>query len=68
MITYDDFKKVELQIGEIKEASRVEGSEKLLKLNVEIGESAPRQIIAGIGRVYEPENLVGRQILIFPNL
>src|SRR3989344_5568016 len=57
MITYDEFKKVELKIGEVKEVSRVEGSEKLLKLTVEIGEPVPRQIIAGIGKVYEPEAL-----------
>ncbi|MFH1170622.1 MAG: methionine--tRNA ligase [Candidatus Vogelbacteria bacterium] len=68
MITYDEFKKVELKVGEVKEASRVEGSEKLLKLTVEIGEPAPRQIIAGIGKVYEPETLVGKQIVIVANL
>ena len=68
MITYDEFKKVELKVGEVKEASRVEGSEKLLKLAVEIGEPTPRQIIAGIGKVYEPESLVGKQIVIVANL
>jgi methionine--tRNA ligase beta chain len=68
MITYDKFKKVELKIGEVKTAERVVGSEKLLKLAVEIGEPAPRQIIAGIGKVYEPETLLGRQIVIVANL
>ena len=68
MITYEEFKKVELKIGEVKTAERVVGSEKLLKLLVEIGETPPRQIIAGIGKVYEPETLVGRQIVIVANL
>ena len=68
MITYDEFKKVELKVGEVKKASRVEGSEKLLKLTVEIGELVPRQVIAGIGKVYEPETLVGKQIVIVANL
>ena len=68
MITYDEFKKVELKIGEIKTAERVAGSEKLLKLAVEIGEAMPRQIIAGIGKVYAPETLLGRQIVIVANL
>ncbi len=68
MITHEEFKKVEMKIGEVKEASRVEGSEKLLKLTVEIGEPTLRQIIAGAGKVYEPETLVGRQIVIVANL
>lgn len=68
MIIYDDFNKVELKVGEVKAASRVEGSEKLLKLMVEIGEPVPRQIIAGIGKVYKPETLVGKQIVIVANL
>ena len=68
MINYETFKQVDLRVGEVKEASRVEGSEKLLKLAVEIGEPTPRQIIAGIGKVYEPETLVGRQIVIVANL
>ena len=68
MITYDEFKKVELKVGEVKTAERVVGSEKLLKLIVEIGEPTPRQIIAGIGKVYAPETLVGKQIVIVTNL
>lgn len=68
MITYDEFKKVELKIGEVKTASRIDGSEKLLKLMVEIGEPTSRQIIAGIGKVYEPETLIGKQIVVVANL
>ena len=66
MITYDDFAKLELKVATILAAERVEGSEKLLKLKVDIGEE--RQIIAGIGKSYEPEVLIGRQIVIIANL
>ena len=68
MITFDEFKKVELMIGAILSAERVEGSEKLLKLMVNVGEESPRQIIAGIGKYYDPSNLVNRQIVIAANL
>ncbi|MBI5742466.1 MAG: methionine--tRNA ligase subunit beta [Candidatus Niyogibacteria bacterium] len=74
MINYDDFKKVELKIGRVLAAERVEGSEKLLKLQVddgtkaENGEAAPRQVIAGIGKKYAPEELVGQEIAFVANL
>ncbi len=74
MINYDDFSKVELKIAKVIEASRVEGSDKLLKLILDAGdknvEGLPvnRQIIAGIGKSYDPESLIGRQIAIVANL
>lgn len=84
MISIDDFKKVEMRVGKVLEALRVEGSEKLLKLRVDIGGDsstgssielsqmpsgqAERQIIAGVGKQYEPEALVGRSIVIVTNL
>ena len=67
MITIDDFKKVDLRVGKVLAAIRVEGSEKLLKLQVDVGEEK-RQIVAGIGLAYEPETLVGREIIIVANL
>src|SRR3990167_1538258 len=63
----DDFKKVELKIANVISAERVEGSDKLLKLEVGLGEEK-RQIIAGIGKVYNPEDLVGKEIVIVANL
>ena len=67
MITYDDFKKIELRVAKILEAERVDGSEKLLKLELDLsGES--RQIIAGIGKNYEPEKIIGKEIIIIANL
>jgi len=66
-INFDEFKKVELKIAKIIEAERVEGSEKLLKLKVDLG-SEQRQIIAGIGKSYAPENLINKEITIVVNL
>jgi len=68
MISYDDFKKVELRVAKIITAERVEGSEKLLKLQVSLGELGGRQVLAGIGKTYEPEKLVGKEIIIVANL
>ena len=66
-ITIDDFKKIELKVAKILEAERVEGSDKLVKLKVDLG-SEQRQIVAGIGNVYTPEVLVGKQIIVIANL
>ena len=66
-ITIDDFKKIELKVAKILEADRVDGSDKLVKLKVDLG-SEQRQIIAGIGNVYTPEILVGKQIIVVANL
>lgn len=62
-ISFDDFKKVEIRIGKILSAERVEDSNKLLKLKVDFGATslpAVRQVIAGIGKAYEPEAVVGK--------
>ena len=73
-IEFPDFQKIELKVGTIQSAERVEGSEKLLKLSVildeknEVGEIKTRQILAGIGKQYEPEVLVGKQIIVVANL
>ena len=67
-MTIDEFSKVELKVGVVKTAERVEGSSKLLKLQVDLGEAAPRQILSGIGTQYEPDALVGRQVVAITNL
>jgi methionyl-tRNA synthetase len=66
--TYDDFTKLELRAATITAAERVEGSEKLIRLQLDLGESGPRQIVAGIGKAYGPDTLVGMQIIIVANL
>lgn len=68
MISVNDFLKLELKIGTILEAEEVEGSEKLIKLMVDIGEAKPRQILAGVKEWYKPEDLVGKQVVIVANL
>jgi methionyl-tRNA synthetase len=67
-ITIDDFLKVDMRVGLVKEAAAVKGSDKLLHLQVDIGEPKPRSIVAGIAGAYEPASLVGRKIAIVANL
>ena len=69
IIPYSDFQKIDLRIGEVKNAERVERSEKLLRLEVDLGEEiGVRQILAGIGKRYAPEELIGRNIVVVVNL
>ena len=67
-ISFDDFKKTELRIGQIKSAEAVEGSEKLLKLTVDFGEAGERQILSGIAKTYTPESLVNVRAAFVFNL
>ena len=67
VITYDDFKKVQLKLGLVKQAETIEGSEKLLKLQVEIG-SETRQIVSGIRKWYSPEQITGKIVVVVANL
>jgi len=67
-ITIDDFIKVELRVGEIKVAERVPNADKLLRFEVDLGEAAPRQILAGLAEWYEPEKLIGRKVVVVANL
>ena len=66
-ITIDDFMKIQLKTATVISAERVPKSEKLLKLQVSVG-SEQRQIVAGIGKKYEPEALIGKMIIIVANL
>ena len=95
MINYEEFSKMELRVVEILSAERIEGSDKLLKLEVSLGDdpktptgsdASPqtsessgepfdpaqgkqtRQIIAGIGKAYDPEDIIGFKIVIVANL
>jgi methionine--tRNA ligase beta chain len=68
MITYDEFKKLDIRIATIESASRIEGADKLLKLILDLG-AEKRQILAGIAEFIEdPETLVGKQIPVLVNL
>ena len=68
MITYDDFRKVELKVGRVLEAEDVTASEKLLKLKVDIGGGETRQVVAGIKKQYQPSDLVGKCVAMVVNL
>jgi methionyl-tRNA synthetase len=67
LIGIDDFMKVDLRVGKIISAERVEKSEKLMKLKVDIG-TETRQVVAGIGKSYTPEDLMGKAVVIVTNL
>lgn len=68
-ITIDEFMKIHLKTAKVISAERVPKSEKLLKLQVRLGEGTEqRQIVAGIGKKYEPEALVGKTIIVVANL
>jgi methionyl-tRNA synthetase len=77
MISYEDFRKIELKTAKVVSAERVENSDKLIKLELSLGEEKRpandearqrRQIVAGIGKKYNPEELVGKAIVIVANL
>jgi len=67
-IEFEDFMKVKLKVGIVKEAVRVPKSKKLIKMQVDLDEAELRQIVAGIGVEYQPEDLVGRRIVVVANL
>lgn len=67
-ITYEEFSKVDVRLGTIVEASNIEGSEKLLKLQVNFGELGKRQILSGIAKDFKPEDLIGKQTTFVVNL
>jgi methionine--tRNA ligase beta chain len=66
-MTIDEFKKVELRVGKVLLAERIPESEKLMKINVDLGNEM-RQIIAGIANSYDPIALIGKEIVVVCNL
>jgi methionyl-tRNA synthetase len=66
-ITIDEFAKVQLRVGQILEAEKVEGSRKLIKLKVDIGTEV-RQVVAGIADAYDPAGLINKKIILVANL
>lgn len=67
MISFDDFKKVELRTATVLAAEPVPGTKKLLRMTIDLG-AEQRQIVAGIGAAYKPEELIGRSIVVVANL
>jgi len=66
-IAIEDFAKVEMRVGVVKSAERIQGADKLLKVMVDIGDEV-RQVLAGIAQYYAPEDLVGRKVEVVVNL
>jgi methionyl-tRNA synthetase len=67
-IEIGDFAKVEMRVGEVLTAGRIPKADKLLLLTIDVGEAQPRQVLAGIAEYYEPENLVGKKVVVVANL
>lgn len=73
MINFEDFAKLEIRIGKILNAEKVEGTDRLLKLEVDFGPStssgsSKRQIVSGIAEFYAPEDLIGKECPFIVNL
>ncbi len=67
MISFDDFQKIDLRVAKILNAEKIENSDKLIKLIIDLG-SEKRTIVAGIGKKYTPKDLIDKLIVIVANL
>lgn len=68
LVDFDTFKKVDMRVGTVVLAERHPNADKLLRLEIDLGEAAPRQILSGLAEYYAPESLVGRQVCVVTNL
>ncbi len=69
MISFEDFKKIEIRVGKILSAEKVQDTDKLLKLSVDMGEETPRQIVSGISSYFpDPAVLAGKKCMFVANL
>ncbi len=66
-IAIDDFTKIKMRVGKVLEAEKVEKSDKLLKLKVSLGDEE-RTIVSGIAQYYEPQELIGKNVIVLTNL
>ena len=66
-ITFDDFSKLDIRTGVILEAEKVKKTKKLLKLKIDIG-SEQRTVVSGIAEFYDPEKIIGQEVLLLANL
>ncbi len=67
MIKYKDFEKLDLRVGKIIEAEKIPNSKKLLKLIIDLG-NEKRQIVAGIAKMYDPESLINKNVIVLVNI
>ena len=68
LINIENFARVDLRVGQILTAERIPNTDKLLRLEVDLAEAQPRQLLAGIAEHYTPDELVGQKILVVANL
>lgn len=67
-VNFDDFLKVKMAVGKVLSAEKLEKSPKLLKLSVDFGETEPRQVLSGIAKTFQPEDLIGKSFAFVINL
>jgi len=66
-INIEDFARIQMRVGQILEAEKIEGSRKLIKMRIDIGTEV-RQVVAGIAEAYEPASLLNRKVVLVANL
>ena len=67
-IGIDDFAKVEMTVAHVLSCNKVEGADKLLQFNLDVGTDSPRNVFSGIAKFYEPDALVGKKVICVTNL
>lgn len=68
IVSFNDWSRLDLRVGQIVEVEDIEGADKLYKLEIDIGEENPRIVCAGIKEYYSKEELKGKKIILFVNL
>jgi methionyl-tRNA synthetase len=67
-VTFEDFKTLDIRVGTVVSAQNIKGSAKLLKLMIDIGETSPRQVVAGIAQTHRADELPGTQLVLLANM
>ena len=67
-VSFDDFKKVDLRVGTVLKAEKHPNADRILRLEIDLGEGAPRQILSGLAEHFSPEEVQGRQVCVVANL
>ena len=67
-LSFEDFKRMEIRVGTVTRAEKHPDADKLLRLEIDLGEKTPRQIISGLAEHYAPQTLLGRQLCVIANL
>jgi len=68
IVSFEEFSKMDLRVGEITKAEPVAGSKNLIKLLIDVGGGETRQAVAGIAQYYSPRELEGKQVAVIVNL